>query len=198
MRPTRRGRPRGRPGRADARRPRPDRFEHGEFAYAETSPWPHFDQKLSLSTAMITRSRASYVSAPDPSCPVKSEEPPNQADAKRRTPNPFEHAERAYAGASPRPHLVTMYCFDNSHDHRGRGCPTSTPPTSLPAQVRRAVNSAFIRHGDLHVESGHEQRDELLRLQNRPTEVFAESDLQTLGPYRPYRADRDWTADPRG
>ena len=91
-----------------------------------------------------------------------------------------------------------MYCFDNSHDHRGRGCPTSTPPTSLPAQVRRAVNSAFIRHGDLHVESGHEQRDELLRLQNRPTEVFAESDLQTLGPYRPYRADRDWTADPRG
>jgi DNA-binding LacI/PurR family transcriptional regulator len=47
-----------------------------------------------------------------------------------------------------------------------------------------AVNSAFILHGDLHVESGHEQRDELLRLQNRPTEVFAESDLQTLGLYR--------------
>src|SRR5674476_1435215 len=61
MRPTRRGRPRGGPGRADARRPRPDRFEHGEFAYAQTSRWPHFDQKLSLTTAMITRSRASYV-----------------------------------------------------------------------------------------------------------------------------------------
>lgn len=50
------------------------------------------------------------------------------------------------------------------------------------------VNSAFIRHGDFHVESGHEQRDELLRLQNRPTEVFAESDLQTRGLYR---ADRE-------
>jgi LacI family xylobiose transport system transcriptional regulator len=50
------------------------------------------------------------------------------------------------------------------------------------------VNSAFIRHCDFHVESGHEQRDELLRLQNRPTEVFAESDLQTLGLYR---ADRE-------
>src|SRR5665647_1988535 len=65
-------------------------------------------------------------------------DPPSQADAKRPTPNHFEHAERAYAGASPRPHLVTMYCFDNSHDHRGRGCPTSTPPTNLPGQVRRA------------------------------------------------------------
>jgi hypothetical protein len=50
------------------------------------------------------------------------------------------------------------------------------------------VNSAFIRHGDLDVESGHEQRDELLQLQNRPTEVFAESDLQALGLYR---ADRE-------
>ena len=34
-----------------------------------------FDQKLSLTTAMITRSRATYVSALDPSCPVNSEEP---------------------------------------------------------------------------------------------------------------------------
>src|SRR5664279_3236458 len=66
-------------------------------------------------------------------------DPPSQADAKRPTPNPFEHAERAYAGTSPRPHLVSMNCFDNSHDHRGRGCPTSTPPTNLPAQVRRAT-----------------------------------------------------------
>ena len=33
------------------------------------------DQKLSLTTAMITRSRAFYVSALDPSCPVNSEEP---------------------------------------------------------------------------------------------------------------------------
>jgi hypothetical protein len=42
----------------------------------KASPWPCFDQKLSLTTDMITRSRASYVSALDPSCPVKSEEPP--------------------------------------------------------------------------------------------------------------------------
>ena len=53
-RPTQRARPQGRPGRADARRPIRNRFEHGEFAYAETNPWPYFDQKLSLSTTMIT------------------------------------------------------------------------------------------------------------------------------------------------
>ena len=75
MRPRRRGRPQGRPDRADAKRPIASRFEHDRRAYAGASPWPHFDQKLSLSTAMITRSRASYVSALDPSCPVKSEEP---------------------------------------------------------------------------------------------------------------------------
>jgi hypothetical protein len=38
-----------------------------------TGPWPHFDQKLSLTTAMTTTSRASSVSALDPSCPVKSD-----------------------------------------------------------------------------------------------------------------------------
>src|ERR1035437_5156236 len=69
-------------------------------------------------------------------------DPQGQADAKRPTPNPFEHAEPAYAGTSPPSHLVTMNCFDNSHDHRGRGCPTSTPPTNLPAQVRRATYAA--------------------------------------------------------
>jgi hypothetical protein len=42
---------------------------------AETSPRPQFDQKLSLTTTMITRSRAFYVSALDPSCRVESEEP---------------------------------------------------------------------------------------------------------------------------
>jgi len=31
------------------------------------------------------------------------------------------------SGTRPRPHLVTMNCFNNSRDHRGRGCPTSTP-----------------------------------------------------------------------
>jgi len=73
-----------------------------------------------------------------PTRPAGPPDPPGQADAKRPTPNPFELAERACAGTSPRPHLVTMNCFDNSHDHRGRGCPTSTPPANLPAQVRRA------------------------------------------------------------
>jgi hypothetical protein len=72
---TRPGRRRGRPGRADARAPIPGRFGHGDFAYVQTGPWPHLDQRLSLSTAMITRSRASRVSALDPSCPVKSKEP---------------------------------------------------------------------------------------------------------------------------
>ncbi len=32
-------------------------------------------RELSLTTAMITRSRASYVSALDPGCPVKCDEP---------------------------------------------------------------------------------------------------------------------------
>ena len=40
-------------------------------------------------------------------------------------------------------------CFDNSHDHRGRGCPTSTPPISLPAQVRRAHNHCRWGRSDL-------------------------------------------------
>jgi len=43
-------------------------------------PVASFDQKLSLTTAMITRSRASYVSALDPSCPAKSEEPGSRGD----------------------------------------------------------------------------------------------------------------------
>jgi LacI family transcriptional regulator, xylobiose transport system transcriptional regulator len=49
------------------------------------------------------------------------------------------------------------------------------------------VDPALIRHGDFHVESGYEQGLELLRLKNRPTAVFAGSDLQALGLYQAAR-----------
>jgi LacI family transcriptional regulator, xylobiose transport system transcriptional regulator len=49
------------------------------------------------------------------------------------------------------------------------------------------VEPGLIRHGDYHVESGYEQGLELLRLQNRPTAIFAGSDMQALGLYRAAR-----------
>jgi DNA-binding LacI/PurR family transcriptional regulator len=49
------------------------------------------------------------------------------------------------------------------------------------------VDPALIRYGDFHVDSGYEQGLELLRLRNRPTAVFAGSDLQALGLYRAAR-----------
>jgi len=49
------------------------------------------------------------------------------------------------------------------------------------------VDPALVRHGDFHVESGYEQGLELLRLENRPTAIFAGSDLQALGLYRAAR-----------
>src|SRR5665647_942576 len=83
--------------RSTARPPRSSRreesdtasFEHGKRAYAGTSRWPRFDQKLPLTTAMITRSRATYVSDLDPSCPVKSEEPPWVEPGHRRRSTPY-------------------------------------------------------------------------------------------------------------
>jgi LacI family xylobiose transport system transcriptional regulator len=45
----------------------------------------------------------------------------------------------------------------------------------------------LIRHGDFHVEGGYEQGLVLLRLQDRPTAIFAGSDLQALGLYRAAR-----------
>ena len=69
MRPTRRGRPRGRPGRADARRPIPDPFEHGEFAYAETSPWPHFDHEYCLDNSHDHEVRGVLRQRPRPELP---------------------------------------------------------------------------------------------------------------------------------
>jgi len=49
------------------------------------------------------------------------------------------------------------------------------------------VDPDLIRHGNFHVEGGYEQGLELLRLENRPTAVFAGSDLQALGLYRAAR-----------
>jgi LacI family transcriptional regulator, xylobiose transport system transcriptional regulator len=49
------------------------------------------------------------------------------------------------------------------------------------------VDPALIRYGDFHVESGYEKGLELLALRNRPTAVFAGSDLQALGLYRASR-----------
>ena len=49
------------------------------------------------------------------------------------------------------------------------------------------VEPDLIRHGDYHVESGYEQGLELLRLENRPTAIFAGSDMQALGLYRAAR-----------
>jgi DNA-binding LacI/PurR family transcriptional regulator len=49
------------------------------------------------------------------------------------------------------------------------------------------VDPELIRYGDYHVESGLEQGLALLRLQNRPTAIFAGSDMQALGLYRAAR-----------
>src|SRR5664279_987795 len=49
------------------------------------------------------------------------------------------------------------------------------------------VDAALIRYGDFHVDSGYEQGRELLQLRNRPTAIFAGSDLQALGLYRAAR-----------
>lgn len=44
-----------------------------------------------------------------------------------------------------------------------------------------AAEEALCRYGDFHVEGGYEQARELLRLADRPTAIFAGSDLQALG-----------------
>jgi LacI family xylobiose transport system transcriptional regulator len=43
------------------------------------------------------------------------------------------------------------------------------------------VDPALIRYGDFHVEGGYEKAQELLRLKEPPTAIFAGSDLQALG-----------------
>jgi len=49
------------------------------------------------------------------------------------------------------------------------------------------VDPELIRHGDFHVERGYEHGLALLRLENRPTAIFAGSDLQALGLYKAAR-----------
>ena len=84
------------------------------FRVTESTPQlGHVDAVSSAVTTCTTGLRT------HPTPLARLPDPRSQADAKRPTPNPFEHGERAYAGTSPRPHLVTMDCFDNSHDHRG-------------------------------------------------------------------------------
>lgn len=49
------------------------------------------------------------------------------------------------------------------------------------------VDPHLVRHGDFHVEGGYEQGKALLRLADRPTAIFAGSDLQALGAYEAAR-----------
>lgn len=45
----------------------------------------------------------------------------------------------------------------------------------------------LVRHGDFHVEAGRERAAELLSLRDRPTAIFAGSDLQAVGVYQAAR-----------
>jgi LacI family transcriptional regulator, xylobiose transport system transcriptional regulator len=49
------------------------------------------------------------------------------------------------------------------------------------------VDPALIRYGDFHVERGYEHGLALLRLEDRPTAIFAGNDLQALGLYKAAR-----------
>ncbi len=49
------------------------------------------------------------------------------------------------------------------------------------------VDNALVRHGNFHVEGGYEQGRVLLALPDRPTAIFAGSDLQALGVYEAAR-----------
>jgi LacI family transcriptional regulator len=50
------------------------------------------------------------------------------------------------------------------------------------------VDPELVRHGDFHVEAGYKQLLPLLALENRPTAVFAGSDLHAVGVYEAARA----------
>jgi DNA-binding LacI/PurR family transcriptional regulator len=50
------------------------------------------------------------------------------------------------------------------------------------------VDPDLMRHGDFHVEAGYKQLTALLELKDRPTAVFAGSDLQAVGAYEAARA----------
>jgi hypothetical protein len=84
---------------------------------AETSPWPHFDQKLSLTTAMITRSRVPYGNTPRPASPAKFEEPPSSVIPAPAGASP--HADREGFEID----LFAGNCPDNPREM----CGTSVP-----------------------------------------------------------------------
>jgi DNA-binding LacI/PurR family transcriptional regulator len=50
------------------------------------------------------------------------------------------------------------------------------------------VDPDLVRHGDFHVEAGYRELTALLSLADRPTAVFAGSDLQAVGVYEAARA----------
>jgi DNA-binding LacI/PurR family transcriptional regulator len=50
------------------------------------------------------------------------------------------------------------------------------------------VDPDLVRHGDFHVEAGHREFAALLALRDRPTAVFAGSDLQAVGVYEAARS----------
>jgi len=51
-----------------------------------------------------------------------------------------------------------------------------------------AIDPAWIRFGDFHVQGGRSHTEELLALPNVPTAIFAGSDLQALGTLEAVRA----------
>ncbi len=53
-----------------------------------------------------------------------------------------------------------------------------------------AVDPAYVRYGNFHVDSGIREARSLLRLPVRPTAIFAANDLQALGVYQAARERR--------
>lgn len=51
-----------------------------------------------------------------------------------------------------------------------------------------SVDPNLVRHGDFHVEAGYKQFSTMLSMKDRPTAVFAGSDLQAVGVYEAARA----------
>ncbi|HLU29240.1 MAG TPA: LacI family DNA-binding transcriptional regulator [Glycomyces sp.] len=50
------------------------------------------------------------------------------------------------------------------------------------------LEAELVRHGDFRVEGGREHAEALLRLEHRPTAIFAGNDVQALGVYQAARA----------
>ena len=88
--------------------------------------------------------------------------------------------------------VATRHLIDLGHRRIGV---ISGPPSVLCSRARLdgyraaldtaglAIDPALVRVGDFHVEGGYEQGLTLLRMADRPTAIFAGSDLQALGLY---------------